>query len=59
MNYNDIDDVANLLMNLHFSGYGPFAELEACKNITIEKVNSRLAALREDSCALSVISPIA
>lgn len=59
MNYNDIDDMANLLMNLHFSGYEPFAELEVCKNITIEKVNSRLTALREDACALSVISPIA
>lgn len=58
MNYNDIDDIANLMMNLHFNGYEPFAELEACKKITLEKAQSRLAKLNPDAAALSVISPV-
>ncbi len=58
MGYNDIDDTANLFTSLYFNGCEPFAELEACKNLTIERVNSRLAALRDEACALSVISPI-
>ena len=59
MSYNDIDDVANLMMNLYFSGYEPFAELEACKKITLEKVQSRLDAVRDEFSALSVIKPMA
>ncbi len=58
MGYNDIDDTANLMMNLYFNGYEPFAELEACKNITLEKAQERLAVLEEKSSAVSVISPI-
>jgi predicted Zn-dependent peptidase len=58
MNYNDIDDIANLMMNLHFNGYEPFAELEACKKVTLEKAQSRLALLNPDAAALSVISPV-
>ena len=58
MNYNDIDDIANLMMNLHFNGYEPFAELEACKKVTLEKAQSRLAMLNPDAAALSVISPV-
>lgn len=59
MGYNDIDDTANLLMNLHFNGYEPFAELEVCKALTLEKAQQRLAVLKDASSALSVISPIA
>lgn len=58
MIYNDIDDVANLMMNLHFNGYEPFAELEVCKNITLEKVQNRLNAIKDEYSALSVIVPI-
>lgn len=58
MGYNDIDDTANLMMNLYFNGYEPFAELEVCKNITLEKAQQRLAVLKEKSSAVSVISPI-
>ena len=58
MNYNDIDDTANLLMDMSFNCYEPFAELDACRNLTLEKVQERLAVLKEDSAALSVISPI-
>ncbi|MBR4859027.1 MAG: insulinase family protein [Clostridia bacterium] len=59
MSYNDIDDVANLMMNLYFSGYEPFAELEACKKMTFEKVQSRLDAVKDEFSALSVIKPMA
>ncbi len=58
MSYNDIDDVANLMMNLYFSGYEPFAELDVCKKLTLEKVQSRLEAVKDEFSALSVISPI-
>ena len=58
MGYNDIDDTANLLMNLYFNGYEPFAEIEACKSVTLEKAQSRLAKIKDEYSALSVISPI-
>ncbi len=58
MGYNDIDDTANLLMNLYFNGYEPFAEIEACKNVTLEKAQARLAKIKDEYSALSVISPI-
>jgi len=58
MSYNDIDDTANLLMNLHFNGCEPFAELEVCRNLTFEKAQERLNVIRDEAAALSVISPI-
>ena len=58
MCYNDIDDIANMMMNLYFNGYEPFAELDACKNLTIEKAQERLNAIKEEFSALSVISPV-
>ncbi len=58
MNYNDIDDTANMLMNLYFNGYEPFAEIEACKNVTLEKAQARLAKIKNEYSALSVIVPI-
>lgn len=58
MMYNDIDDTANLLMNLYFNGYEPFAELEACKKITLEKAQARAAKILSSNAALSVIKPI-
>ena len=58
MGYNDIDDTANMMMNLYFNGYQPFAELEACKGVTLEKAQERLGVLKEEASALSVISPI-
>lgn len=59
MCYNDIDNTANMMMNLYFNDYEPFAELEACKNLTIEKAQERLNILKSENSALSVISPIA
>ncbi|MBQ2848607.1 MAG: insulinase family protein [Clostridia bacterium] len=58
MCYNDIDDIANMMMNLYFNGYEPFAELDACKNLTIEKAQERLNTVKEEFSALSVISPV-
>ncbi len=58
MSYNDIDDTANLLMNLYFNGYEPFAEIEACKNVTLEKAQARLAQIKNEYSALSVIVPV-
>lgn len=58
MNYNDIDDTANMLMNLYFNGYEPFAEIEVCKSITLEKAQARLAKIKDEYSALSVISPV-
>jgi predicted Zn-dependent peptidase len=58
MTYNDIDDTANLLMNLYFNGYKPFAELEACKSVTLEKAQHRAAKIIGSNAALSVIKPI-
>lgn len=58
MGYNDIDDTANLLMNLYFNGYEPFAETAACKSVTLEKAQERLACLKSEYSALSVVSPI-
>ena len=58
MSYNDIDDTANLLMNLYFNGYEPFAEIEACKSVTLEKAQARLAKIKDEYSALSVIIPV-
>ena len=58
MSYNDIDDTANLLMNLYFNGYEPFAEIEACKSVTLEKAQARLAKIKDEYSALSVIVPV-
>lgn len=58
MGYNDIDDTANLLMNLYFNNCEPFAEIEACKSVTLEKAQARLAKIKDEYSALSVISPL-
>ena len=58
MSYNDIDDTANLMMNLHFNGYEPFEELAVCRNLNLEKVQQRLEVLKKEASALSVIRPI-
>ncbi len=58
MSYNDIDGVANLMMDLYFNGYEPFDEIDVCKNITLEKAQQRAACIRSDAAALSVIKPV-
>ena len=58
MDYNDIDAVANQMMDLHFNGCKPFDELEACRKLTLERVNKRLRKLKREYSALSVILPL-
>lgn len=58
MGYNDIDNIANLIMGLYFTGNKPFAELDACKGVTLDDVNARLNLLKDEYSALSVVSPI-
>ncbi len=59
MCYNDIDDMANMLMTLYFTGYKPFDEVEAIKNVTLETAQARLECLNEEGSALSVVLPVA
>ncbi len=59
MMYNDVDELANELAATFFTGNGLFDELELCKAITLDSINSRLKdILDEDSSALSVILPL-
>lgn len=56
--YNSVEGVSNHLMSLHFGGYKPFAELEACRDLTIERANRRLRKLKNSYSALSIINPV-
>ena len=58
MSYNDIEYLSNLQTGLYFEGYKPFAEIDAIKKVTLDRVNKRLDLLKEASCALSVITPL-
>ena len=58
MSYNDIEYLSNIQASLYFEGNKPFAEIEAIKKVTLDRVNKRLDLLKEVSCALSVVSPI-
>ncbi len=56
--YNDIEIVSNHLMSIHFGGCKPFAELDACRKLTLERVNRRLRKLKNSYSALSIINPL-
>ncbi len=56
--YNSIEGISNHLMGLYFDGYKPFAELDAFRNLTIERANRRLRKLKNSYSALSVINPL-
>lgn len=58
MSYNGVSETADLLMSLYFSGNVPFAELDACRSLTLEDAESRLKLLCDECSAVSVISPI-
>lgn len=57
MGYNDVDTLANTLVDAHFGGHGLFDRVEQYKNVTIGQVNARAAVLREEASALSVVLP--
>ncbi|HZJ77474.1 MAG TPA: pitrilysin family protein [Clostridia bacterium] len=59
MQYNDIDDLANNLIETHFNNNGLFDEIEICKSVTLDYANQRLnELLNEQYSALSVIKPL-
>lgn len=56
MSYNDIDSVANALIEADFSSYDIFDALEEYKNVTKEDIETRLAQVMDEKyCALSVV----
>ncbi len=56
MNYNDIDSVANSIINAYFSGYEIFDAVEIFKKVTKEDLEKRLhTMLDEKYSALSVV----
>ena len=59
MRFNEVDDLAIEMAQTYFGGEGLFDSLEACRSVTLQDVNTRLAAiLEDDTAALSVILPI-
>jgi len=58
MDYNDIEDLANVLVSAEFEGFRLFDELEIYRTLTIEEVEAQLEhQLNEEYSALSVILP--
>ena len=55
--FDSVGATANLQVNLYFSGYKPYAELEAIRKLNYKAVSERLSKLTEEGCALSVIIP--
>lgn len=59
MMYNDVDNIANNIIETHFNGNGLFDDIEVCKNLTVDDVDARLKKLlKEKYSALSIIRPI-
>lgn len=56
MNYNDIDSVANAIINAYFSGYGIFDAMDIFKAVTKEDLEKRLLTMLDEKySALSVV----
>ncbi len=56
MNYNDIDSVANSIINSYFSGYEIFETLDIYKDVTKDELEKRLSGMLDDQySALSVV----
>lgn len=55
--YNSVESSADRFMFMNFAGRKPFEEIEACKELTLERVNKRLRKLKDEYSALSVILP--
>lgn len=56
MSYNDIDAIANSLINCDFNGWSIFGAMDVFKTITLEDVERRLEnMLNEEYSALSVV----
>lgn len=57
MGYNDVDGLANNLIDAHLCGEQIFDRAEGYRNVTIEQVNRAAQVLDEEFSALSVILP--
>ena len=57
MGYNDVDGLANNLIDAHLYGERIFDRAEGYRNVTIEQVNRAAQVLDEEFSALSVILP--
>ena len=56
MEYNDIDAIANSLINAHFNGYSVFDAMDIYKSVTKEDIEKRLADMMDEKySALSVV----
>ena len=53
--FNDVDDLANNLIDCYFNGYGLFDTLELYKKITKEDVTEAISNFDTENCCLSVI----
>lgn len=53
--YNDVDDIANSLVDCYFNGYGIFDSIELFKEITKEDIENTIKNIDTDNCCLSVI----
>ncbi len=59
MSFNDVDDLANSLIENYFLGDGLFESFEILKSITLEDINNMLSkVLEEEYSSLSVILPV-
>lgn len=57
MGYNDVDGLANSLIDAHLNGESIFDRAEGYRNVTIEQVNRAAQVLDEEYSALSVVLP--
>lgn len=53
--FNEVDDLANNLVDCYFNGYGLFDTVELYKTITKEDVENTIRAFETENCCLSVI----
>ena len=58
MSLSEVEDCGDALMNAHFRGEGPFAEIDAAASLTKEAVEALLPLLDPEKTALSVIEPL-
>ncbi len=59
MLYNDVEEIAQNMVDAQFNNEGLFDELEVCASLTVEDVNEKLNdVLCGENSALSVILPL-
>lgn len=59
MNFNDVDEVANDLISVHFSNNNIYDTINIVANLTCDEVNDLLKnSFNEESLAISIVNPI-